>query len=216
VGVLAVSKDRESATSGKLAARPKRIGKENLRASVDCPIHDHETTLRRMQGAELYAAKCLDVVQAVRALRAADQSPTCPELTALFRALDVLDGLPPQFGRAPRARVQPLSKEQVRAELVRVKFYDRAKALAEKHLVRSVDNLLNRSRLPRNCRARHELWLEMKDAGFSSPEIGAMFGRDHSTVLMGVANATLQRAASQGSAPLNQSPSKDGSDQEEP
>ena len=57
--------------------------------------------------------------------------------------------------------------------------------------------ILGASRSRSLVRARHELWWRIRhlpDRCYSSPEIGRLFGRDHSTLLAGIeAHATRTR-----------------------
>lgn len=48
------------------------------------------------------------------------------------------------------------------------------------------EDLLGRARLPRISRARHEAFYHFRRKGWSYPEIGRLFGRDHSTIIHGV------------------------------
>lgn len=53
----------------------------------------------------------------------------------------------------------------------------------------TIYEVLGRSRLPRVCHARHAIWYALRHRGegrLSYPDIGALFGRDHSTVISGV------------------------------
>jgi hypothetical protein len=43
--------------------------------------------------------------------------------------------------------------------------------------------------LTKVVRARHEFWRQLREAGFSYPQIGRWAGRDHSTVILGVRRA---------------------------
>lgn len=48
------------------------------------------------------------------------------------------------------------------------------------------ERLMSRDRLPEVIRVRHRLFYEFREMGMSYPEIGRLFGRDHTTVLYGV------------------------------
>lgn len=47
-------------------------------------------------------------------------------------------------------------------------------------------DLLGRERFPRISKARHEAFYYFRRKGWSYPEIGRLFGRDHSTIIHGV------------------------------
>jgi len=47
-------------------------------------------------------------------------------------------------------------------------------------------DLLGRKRQPRISKARHEAYYHFRRKGWSYPEIGRLFGRDHSTIIYGV------------------------------
>lgn len=48
------------------------------------------------------------------------------------------------------------------------------------------ERLMSRDRLPEVVRVRQRLFYEFRQTGMSLPEIGRLFGRDHTTVLHGV------------------------------
>jgi len=69
-----------------------------------------------------------------------------------------------------------------------------AMSVAKKHGV-SVAELLGRGRTASIARARRELYAVTKDTlGLSYPETGALFGRDHTTIM----HACSEYAAAQG------------------
>lgn len=53
--------------------------------------------------------------------------------------------------------------------------------------------IVGRTRRPTPTRARHEVWRRLRDRGFSLNEIGAMFDRDHTTVMIGIRKARARR-----------------------
>jgi len=57
--------------------------------------------------------------------------------------------------------------------------------IALKHNLTRHD-LLGRSRYPHISQARHEAFYYFRRKGWSYPQIGKLFGRDHSTVIHGV------------------------------
>lgn len=51
----------------------------------------------------------------------------------------------------------------------------------------TLDEVLSASRHPRIVRARHRLWMILRDTlDLSYPELGALFDRDHTTIMSGV------------------------------
>lgn len=61
-------------------------------------------------------------------------------------------------------------------------------AVATLHGV-SIDEILGASRLPHICRARWTAMRELRDRRFSTPAIGALLNRDHTTVIHGLRRA---------------------------
>ena len=59
---------------------------------------------------------------------------------------------------------------------------------AEHHGVTAAE-IKGRSRLGHVVAARQDVFLELREAGWSFPRIGMAMGRDHSTVMHGVARA---------------------------
>lgn len=47
-------------------------------------------------------------------------------------------------------------------------------------------DILGRVKTTHICRARHEAYYHFRRKGWSYPEIGRLFGRDHSTIIYGV------------------------------
>jgi len=83
-----------------------------------------------------------------------------------------------QTGEVPKtfeAFIRRLHEERIYVEIARC---------ASNHGV-PLQTLWGRSRPPRVVRARHEAFLFLKDSGWSFPEIGALFDRDHTSVLTG-------------------------------
>lgn len=59
---------------------------------------------------------------------------------------------------------------------------DHVKAVVKEHHV-LLDEVLGRARTAQVAAARRECWIHMKELGFSYPEIGRIWNRDHSTVM---------------------------------
>ena len=70
---------------------------------------------------------------------------------------------------------------------------------AEHHGV-TVAEIKGRSRLGRAAAARQDVFLALREAGWSFPRIGRAMGRDHSTVMHGVAVAEARSHGSMGAA----------------
>ena len=49
-----------------------------------------------------------------------------------------------------------------------------------------LDEVLGRERTAQVAAARRECWIHMKELGFSYPEIGRIWNRDHSTVMKAI------------------------------
>jgi hypothetical protein len=60
-----------------------------------------------------------------------------------------------------------------------------ARSIAAQHGIDWRD-IMSRSRIAPVARARRSVWLHFHRRGYSSCEIGRIFGRDHSTVLFGI------------------------------
>ncbi len=57
--------------------------------------------------------------------------------------------------------------------------------LREEHAL--IEDVFGMTRLPRICRARRRIWWWLWDElGWTYPEIGRLFGRDHTAVLQGI------------------------------
>lgn len=65
---------------------------------------------------------------------------------------------------------------------------------AEHHV--TVEDVCSRWRAKSVSAARHKVWSRLRVMGLSLPEIGALFGRDHTTVLVGVRRAHERATAS--------------------
>lgn len=51
----------------------------------------------------------------------------------------------------------------------------------------SIEDMLGRSRKPEIVDARHAVWfVAFRELGYSSPELGIRYGRDHTSILHGV------------------------------
>lgn len=81
---------------------------------------------------------------------------------------------------------------RVHAELTRMNLLSLVKDVASSFLV-PYGVILGRGRTKRVSAARQEVWARMYECGFSLPEIGFMFGRDHTTILYGIRTATKAR-----------------------
>ena len=55
----------------------------------------------------------------------------------------------------------------------------------------AVDQVLSRDRRAATALARHHIWHELRERGWSYPQIGELFRRDHSTVMQGVSSFEL-------------------------
>lgn len=54
--------------------------------------------------------------------------------------------------------------------------------------------VVGRTRRLTPTKARHELWRRLRDEhGFSYPEIGSLFDRDHTTIMAGIRNARARQ-----------------------
>ncbi len=62
---------------------------------------------------------------------------------------------------------------------------DELAAVALKYCA-TFDEVMSRSRTSRVTRARHAVWFTLYDMGWSYPDIGDVFERDHTTVMSGV------------------------------
>lgn len=94
----------------------------------------------------------------------------------------------------PRARVVVIGKAE--SSLLE----DRARAIAAKFAAErlcTVEALFGPGRNKRTSHARQDLWRELRDHGWSYEEIGRVFDRDHTTIIMGV-RASFSRATEQG------------------
>lgn len=80
---------------------------------------------------------------------------------------------------------------------------DDARAVLEQAAWRnhvSVDDVLSKSRLREVVKARQEAAWELRQLNLSYPQIGAILGRDHSTVLLAVRKIDAQQRSPQVAA----------------
>lgn len=54
-------------------------------------------------------------------------------------------------------------------------------------------DIMGRSRMAHLCRARELMWFIAHENGASLPQIGRVFGRDHTTILHGIRNEKRRR-----------------------
>lgn len=70
---------------------------------------------------------------------------------------------------------------------------ERVLAIVALHPVNLAD-VLGRRRTKAIAAARHEVWIDLHDgAGLSWPEVGELFGRDHTTVMAARSRSKVQR-----------------------
>lgn len=110
-----------------------------------------------------------------------------------------------------RSAAQVLEDLEVRGWL------EPARAAARAHGVR-VEDLVGRARSRSVAVARGQLWTELHDAGASYPELGAVFGRDHTSVLAGVRRHKVRqgRRAGPGDATGHRTPGGDATSMPQP
>lgn len=85
---------------------------------------------------------------------------------------------------APRPPVAALGSSEFAKELCAIGAISATRAILEGNGIRWVDSLYGRDRHKCVSMARHELqaWLK-RNARMSYPEIGRLFGRDHTTII---------------------------------
>lgn len=57
----------------------------------------------------------------------------------------------------------------------------------------TIDTLIGRSLEPKICRVRQIIWYRAHAEGYSLPQIGKVFGRDHTTIMHGIRNEKKRR-----------------------
>lgn len=75
----------------------------------------------------------------------------------------------------------------------RQRTLDRIALIAAKHRL-NVDQIMSSDRRYRTSRARQEVMWTFRQDGWSFPKIGALVGRDHTTVMHGVRAHMLRQA----------------------
>lgn len=84
------------------------------------------------------------------------------------------------------------------ANLDRMGAFGLARRIAGKYGV-SLADMLGDSHRPTSVAARHELWMVIQHTlGLSFPEVGAIFNRDHTTVIAGVRKCEVRLQSAYG------------------
>jgi chromosomal replication initiation ATPase DnaA len=76
-------------------------------------------------------------------------------------------------------------------ELRKLRVYGLVKELCSRRGA-TVEQILSERRSAHVCRARHIVWWELIDRGWTYVQLGALFERDHSTISRGVALAAQE------------------------
>ena len=106
-----------------------------------------------------------------------------------------------QTRRAQKAPLEPGDYESALVERIRTHgLSDLLRTVANDHFI-PLAQIVGRSRRPTPTRARHEVWRRLRDEHeFSFNEIAALFDRDHTSIMSGIARARarIEKANGQG------------------
>ena len=105
-----------------------------------------------------------------------------------------------EYRRMEKIRAERLAKASTFGDAMQIKLPRcvrgmsapfKMKAIAARVLVKHGKHwtdVFSTSRKQEICQVRFEIWSDMKDAGYSLPQIGRLFNKDHTTVLSGIRN----------------------------
>jgi len=103
-----------------------------------------------------------------------------------------------QYRRMEKIRAQKLLEASTAGEAMQIKLPNCVKGMVAPFKMKAIvaralvkygyhwTEILGKSRKQKVCEVRFEIWNDLQQAGYSLPQIGRLFNKDHTTVLSGI------------------------------